>query len=193
MIESDEVCWWRTCDRTIYTIKSGLCSIHYDRAKRGIDMDMPVRGSGARRGVDPCSIDGCTRKAFSGPTGLCAMHFTRYRKSGDTGQPDPIPTGSSTRWHVDKFGYVRRRRDGKWETQHRQVMEAKLSRPLKAHENVHHINGIRHDNRPENLELWVKAQPAGQRVDDLVAWVVAEYPELVQAALDGRPQLRLVI
>jgi hypothetical protein len=62
-------------------------------------------------------------------------------------------------------------------------MEQILGRPLDAFENVHHRNGVRDDNRPENLELWVKPQPQGQRVTDLVAWVVKQYRREVEIAL----------
>jgi hypothetical protein len=54
--------------------------------------------------------------------------------------------------------------------EHIVVMSEHLGRPLLPGETVHHRNGVRDDNRIENLELWSTSQPYGQRVADKVEW-----------------------
>jgi len=71
------------------------------------------------------------------------------------------------------------RADGKI-LQHVRVMSDHLGRPLKTHEQIHHKNGNRQDNRVSNLELWSTSQSAGQRIIDKLRWakeLIEQYPE----------------
>src|SRR4030042_1849584 len=46
---------------------------------------------------------------------------------------------------------------GKYVREHRKIVEDFLGRPLPSNEKIHHINGIRTDNRIENLEIYTNS------------------------------------
>ena len=95
------------------------------------------------------------------------MHYLRFLRHGD---PHTVVIGKAGEGSLNKDGYRVLSFNKVRFMEHRVVMEQHLGRPLLPHENVHHKNGIRDDNRIENLELWSTSQPYGQRVEDKIAW-----------------------
>jgi hypothetical protein len=71
---------------------------------------------------------------------------------------------------LTKEGYISvyDKKCGKYKLQHRVIYENHYGIKLSPNQNIHHINGVRTDNRVENLELWDTSQPQGQRIDDKI-------------------------
>jgi HNH endonuclease len=123
-----------------------------------------------RRRRTGCDFPGCSNRHSC--RGYCAAHYQQLRQGKPLRQLNQrkgwYKAASSGYVYVWDPNHPNAKRQG-YVAEHTKVMAEILGRPLLPEEEVHHRNGQRDDNRPENLELWVRGrQPPGARVSDLV-------------------------
>lgn len=191
------VCTVSKCTRGEYG-KRGWCKKHYNSARKqgltGRGLECSGQGCGLiatskglcdthrriQRRETPdtvCTFEECNKLAEV--AGLCNGHV-KQRNRGET--LTKLKRSQNLRgvwgdWYLSGGGYIERHRiteDGvrEYQKQHRYVKECQLGRPLLPNENIHHKNGVRGDNRIENLERWITPQPSGQRIPDKIRFAL---------------------
>lgn len=157
----------------------GLCLSHYQTARRNGTLE--VKRTKSRS----CSVDECADAHYA--KGFCATHYYFWKYHGDPSCRLRAQRGGGT---TNKSGYRYIYVGGRPVLEHRHVMAQHLGRRLLREETVRQINGVRDDNRIENLEIRLRGggfmDSNGYRIIYVRGQRLSEHRHVMEQHL-GRP------
>lgn len=136
----------------------GFCRGHYDDLLHSGKIKRLLR---PHYNGTVCPVLGCEKKCED--MGMCGKHAQRVRRHGNPNYiPSELVRSALIREAQPRLGKCKpttyKKLFGRHE--HRHVAEIKIGRPLQSGEIVHHVDGNRHNNSPDNLEVMSQAEHA---------------------------------
>lgn len=154
-IKREGNCRALNCDNAI--LAGGYCGKHYQRYKKYGNANEPSHWQGRPKSGKDYTCGICNKVFYrriseiqKGSTHYCSRHCAFI---GQKGKPKKIKPIEQSNWRINRKGYLETTRQRKRILQHRLIVENHIKRPLIKGEIIHHLNGIKTDNRLENLAL----------------------------------------
>ncbi len=173
--------------RSIYDYASQVVEYIPNRKKRVMTITRLCPRCGSSDRIQVGEIRASLRKGTL--KGVCKSCFARISRAQPKGEQSRGWKGGR---RLTPRGYImvrcpeHPRAQNGYIQEHRLIMEKHLGRYLLPSETVHHKNGVKADNRIENLELWAKSHSDGARYADLAVQQLEELIAYLQHLLDAK-------
>lgn len=117
-----------------------------------------------------CSVENCTTQAKD--KNMCGKHAQRLRRYGDVNYVTPQRVMSErNRLAQPKFRVLKdttyKKHFGRHE--HRVIAEEKIGRALRPGEIVHHVDGNKHNNSPDNLRVMTQSEHLKEHFQEMLS------------------------